>query len=37
MYVHHVDNVVWRRQCVDEDVDEYHIDVDLGVDVSAMV
>jgi hypothetical protein len=24
MYVHHVDDVVWQRQCVDEDVDEYH-------------
>jgi hypothetical protein len=30
-----VDDVVWRR-CVDEDVNEDHIDVDLGDEVSAM-
>jgi hypothetical protein len=27
---------VWRRQCVDDDVDDDHGDVDLGDDVSAI-
>jgi hypothetical protein len=26
----------WRRWCVDKDVDENHVDVDLGDEVSPM-
>jgi hypothetical protein len=36
LYVHNVDDVVWRQCGVDDDVDEDHGDVDLGDDVSAM-
>ena len=33
MYVHRVDDVAAVAVCVDEDVDEDHVDVDLGDDI----